>query len=285
MDSRTQQTPAVDAPTFTIVCVTNDRATLERFLLPSLEKQTASYELRLVDNAIERHPSAAAALNAGARGARGKHLAFIHQDVALLSPTALADAAAAMDKLPDVGIAGPIGMAECGPDWKWGVGHGAVLGGDWPGKPVPGFTPVTGPTPVQTLDELLLIIPATVFARCTFDEKACNDWHLYGVDYSLTVRSLGLTAYVLPIPVLHLSLGTIGLVYFKALARVVRKHRSVRRIFTTCAATYAVPRLVAPLWNPFFHFGMVYYRMFRHWIGWKKRPRAAAPGGAAPTPP
>lgn len=38
------------------------------------------------------------------------------------------------------------------------------------------------PIPVQTLDELLLIIPRRVFEGHKFDESTCDGWHLYGVE-------------------------------------------------------------------------------------------------------
>jgi len=56
---------------------------------------------------------------------------------------------------------------------------------------------------VQTLDECLLIVPGSVFAKLHFDEKTFDGWDCYGADYCLSVRQLGLKAYVIPIPCSH----------------------------------------------------------------------------------
>ncbi len=38
-----------------------------------------------------------------------------------------------------------------------------------------------------------------------FDEEVCDDWHLYAVDYCLSVEKLGYNAYVIPMYVYHRS--------------------------------------------------------------------------------
>jgi hypothetical protein len=88
--------------------------------------------------------------------------------------------------------------------------------------------------PVTTLDELLLIIPRAVFERLPFDQLACPGWHLYGVDYCLTVSRLGLRPYVLPLPVRHLSDGAMNDDYYRTLNRLAAKHRTAGVIPTTC---------------------------------------------------
>jgi hypothetical protein len=84
---------------------------------------------------------------------------------------------------------------------------------------------IESPAEVMTVDECLAIVPRAVFAGRQFDEQLCDGWHLYVVDYCLRVKAAGLKAYVLPAVVHHASGGRLGLAYFKALGKVLRRYR------------------------------------------------------------
>jgi len=183
-----------------VVCVSNNRETLRRILLPSLKEQTAKYEMILVDNTVCRFKSAAAALNFGAAQATGKYVMFVHQDVELGSKTWLAEAEKRLDPILGLGIAGVIGMSEQGSTYEERLrGFICNCGQDW-GKPV------TEPQAVQTLDECLMFVPRETFQG--FDEKTFDGWHCYGCDYALTMNEQGKGAYVIPGYVYHRSLAT-----------------------------------------------------------------------------
>ena len=97
-----------------IVCVFNDWEVLERFLLRSLDTQTAPYEMHLVDNTNGRFKSAAEALNFGGQQATGKYIMFVHQDVYLASTVWLESVENTLDTLPKLGIAGVAGKTKNG---------------------------------------------------------------------------------------------------------------------------------------------------------------------------
>lgn len=177
-----------------VVCVFNDRITLEHNLLNSLRGQDVEYELILVDNTHGAFKSAASALNRYAIKARGKFIMCVHQDVVLLSKSWLRDVEATLETIPDLGIAGCAGISE-------GGGHlGFILDRFYLfGKPL------DIPQIVQSLDECLLMIPKDVFSRQSFDEQTFNGWHCYGADYCLNVQLFGLRAYVIPGPIHHNS--------------------------------------------------------------------------------
>jgi hypothetical protein len=218
---------------FTLISVYNRPEVLERVLLPSLERQTVRPELRLIDNRGGRYSSAADALNAGAEGAAGRYLMFVHQDVDLREPDFLERAGAMLDALPDLGIAGVVGMndAEDRREDRW---RNRVIQGEGQAFFELGGPLLTAPEPVQTLDELLLIVPAAVFSRLKFDSEACPHWDLYGVEYCLSVRREGLRAYALPLLVHHVSKGVLGGRYYHSLGRVLRKHRGREgRVYST----------------------------------------------------
>ncbi|WP_455240527.1 glycosyltransferase [Methanothermobacter tenebrarum] len=220
-----------------IICVYNDESILEEFLLKSLKRQTVEFELILINNTSGRFKSAAKALNHGGNRANGNYIMFVHQDVRLCSDSWLEECERMLEELPDLGIAGVAGISEKG-KINSDRGRNVFLMRDPPIK-WPWGKKITRPERVQTLDEFLLIIPMDVFDQLKFDEVTCDDWHLYGVDYCLSVRELGYYTYVLPLNVHHLggtfdvrksiltlivNLGPLPDTYFRTLKKVLEKH-------------------------------------------------------------
>ena len=223
-----------------IACIYNNGKILNDYLLKSLKNQTVDYELILLDNAKGKYKSAAEALNYGGRRAKGKYIMFVHQDVDLSSNSWLGDVEKMLDSLPTVGIVGVAGMKA-----KKSV-MTLVKHGDpprWAGSII-----IKKPEEVQTLDECLVIIPKSVFKSLQFDEKICDDWHLYAVDYCLSVKRLGYDVYVIPMYVYHLSpgikpknklrivldLGPFPKGYYLTMKKILQKHKGYyKRIYAT----------------------------------------------------
>ena len=61
---------------------------------------------------------------------------------------------------------------------------------------------------VDSLDELLFVIPRELVLREPLAEAAELAWHAYAVEYGLRVRSLGLRVCAVDIPLTHNSLTT-----------------------------------------------------------------------------
>jgi GT2 family glycosyltransferase len=221
------------------ICVYNNRSLLERYLIRSLNNQTVNYEAIFIDNTSGRFKSAAEALNYGGEKAGGDYLMFIHQDVFLCSHSWLRNAEALLESLRNLGAAGVSGKEEGGMWTLTSVVHGKPL-------TLSGEIYAEKPVEVQVLDECLMIVPRSVFNTLKFDEKTCVGWHLYGVDYCLTARKLGLDIYVLPLPTYHrstgmrkpmeiiLSLEAHPKEYYQTLEKLLSKHKDVKKIFTTC---------------------------------------------------
>ena len=225
---------------FSIVCIFNNKEVLDNLLLASLKEQTSPYELILVDNTAQKYESASNALNKGAQDAKGDYLMFVHQDVSLGSRYNLKYAEEVLAGLPDLGAAGVAGRAKNG---GYSIMHHGI-----PPSPVPNCFGMTKPVRTQTLDECLIMVPKSVFKVIQFDEKTCDDWHLYTVDYCLSLANLGFKVYVLPMYVYHQSLGThdanilqdimhLGPYpegYYQTLAKLISKHKSrCKNIYTT----------------------------------------------------
>jgi GT2 family glycosyltransferase len=230
---------------FSIVIVYNNKQILNAWTLKSLAAQTARHELILIDNEKGTYKSAAQGLNEGSRKATGKYIMCVHQDVELCDRDFLEKAELLLDGLGDVGIMGVAGMSAVGNSHAE-KRKNVILQG-YPGKTQWG-NEIKRPEEVQTLDECLLIIPVNVFKKNNFDEKSCDDWHLYGVDYCLSVQEAGLKAYVLPLQIYHRSKGSSALpantflrlgsktpAYYRSLSKVLKKHKDfVSEITTTC---------------------------------------------------
>jgi glycosyltransferase involved in cell wall biosynthesis len=201
-----------------VVCVYNDKRILREYLESSLDAQTSGLEKILIDNSQNKYESAAKALNEGAARANGKYVLFIHQDVRLYPETWLADAEKILDSLQNVGIAGLAGKKDSEGVMS-NITHGI------PPRPV-SESRIDRVETTQTVDECAVIVPKSVFDVLRFDEEVCDNWHLYGVDYSLSVRNLGLEVFVLPLEAYHRSAAySISGSYYKSLQKVLRKHR------------------------------------------------------------
>lgn len=211
-----------------VVCVYNNKKLLDNYLLKSLKKQTVNYELILIDNMQGKFESAAKALNYGGEQAKGKYLMFTHQDVDLYSNSWLEEVKQILDKLPNLGIAGVAGKSKNKEGAITNIKH------DSPPR-FAGKIQFEKPTKVQTVDECLIIIPKSLFAKLQFDENTCHDWHLYAVDYCLSAKRLGSDIYVIPVFIYHRSSGySMSEKYFVTLEKVLKKHKEhYNQIYTT----------------------------------------------------
>jgi len=210
-----------------IVTCFNDRDILDNFLLKSLHNQTSEFELIALDNTKNIFKSASSALNFGGKKAKGKYIMYVHQDVDLHSNKWLEEVEKCLDDFPNLGIAGVAGKKNTkGVMTTIDHGHPSKLAGK---------IKIQTPEIVQTLDECLVIIPRKIFNTLQFDEDTCDDWHLYAVDYCLSVKKLGFDVYVIPIYVYHRSDGaSFSEMYYCTLEKILLKYKNeYNAIYTT----------------------------------------------------
>jgi hypothetical protein len=213
-----------------IVCVYNNRDVLNNWLLKGLKNQTVNYELIALDNTEGKYKSATEALNLGGWRARGKYIMFVHQDVDLSSNSWLEEVEKMLDDLHNLGIAGVAGKKDYRGTMT-NIKHG------YPPEHAGSIT-IKKPEEVQTLDECLTIVPKSIFNVLQFDETVCDDWHLYAVDYCLSIKKLGFDAYAIPMFVYHRSHGYSIISgsenYQLTLEKVWKKHKKhYKKIYTT----------------------------------------------------
>lgn len=227
-----------------VICVYNNSFLLNSILGPSIERQEGNHEKILLDNTKGWYDSAARALNQGADQAHGDYLMFVHQDVEIPGTEWLNAKEKILNRIPDLGIAGPIGVSVGGNV----IGKVCNCGHDY-------GEAVDAPTEVQTIDELCLIIPRLVFKRLRFDQRLFDGWHCYGADYCMSVRRLGLKPYVIPAYVYHRSYAQNTDRYGKYLLRLYRKHHQTVATTSGIAsplgyAVYSAIPVVAALTGP-----------------------------------
>lgn len=220
--------PAAASPRapVTIVCVANDQGVREHCLdrsIAALLHDAPDTEYLPIDNTGGDYDTAGAALNEGARRARHNYVVFVHQDVFLHSLRALEEAAAAMANDPSIGMIGAYGSTETG---------GAV--GQMRDRVLLLGDPPSEPSDVESLDEVLFILPQERVMREPLSEDPDLAWHAYAVDYGLRMRAQGMRVVATNIPLTHNSL-TINLARLDTAHRAVaERHPWALPVHTTC---------------------------------------------------
>ncbi len=202
-----------------IICVYNNKEILDEYLVKSLSKQDIEYELILVDNRNNEFSSAASALNYGARKAHGDYIIFAHQDINFTSNNWLKNTENEISNLSNVGIIGVAGK----------INDSLVYSNIKQGLNPVDVSPykLEQVQAASTLDECILIVPKDVFEDNPFDEYNCDNWHLYGVDYVLSIKKKGFDAYLIPTMLEHRSKGaSMSEGYYITLSKLQKKHFS-----------------------------------------------------------
>lgn len=238
----------------TIVIVSNRANPEIELTVQSVGAQNISCEVIIIDNRNNsKFQSATAALNWGGDRASGRYIFFAHQDIELTDSRFLQKAVDILDGLPNLGAAGVAG-ARPHPE-KGGVQRVNRITHGVPARPW--GEEITRATPVQTLDECLLVVPRDIFKKVRFDEQTCDGWHLYGVDLCLSCKAIGLEVYALPLPIYHVSDGasarkkkgfsltSIDQAYFDLFEKVRKKHKDNFEMIYTTSSSFSTGTPVA----------------------------------------
>jgi hypothetical protein len=177
-----------------IVCVYNDPAVRQGCLDRSIRENVSEgldVEYIPIDNVRGAYRSAGAALNYGASLAKNDVVVFVHQDAFLHSLEMIVKAAGRM-RTDGFGVLGAVGVAADG-RVVGQVRDRVVLVGE----------PAYCPSDVDSVDEVLFMVPRSVVLRERLTESAEMAWHGYAVEYGLRVQGLGLRVGVADIPLTH----------------------------------------------------------------------------------
>ncbi len=225
MSGQSRTTPPA-AMTIDIAAPVNEHDVLAYCLQRSPDLVDGGARLRT----YEGFPSAGAALNRALEESEAEVVVLVHQDV-YLPRGFLGRLSASLARLsaidPDWAVVGAIG-----------IDAGSVLHGrTWSSglKRLIGDV-VDQPTPIESLDELMLVVRRASGVR--FDE-GLPGFHLYGTDIVQLAKAKGLKSYVVDSPVIHHSRPVVDLSggYFNAYGYLQRKWREV----------LPVPNLICPI--------------------------------------
>jgi hypothetical protein len=180
----------LSAENFCAIAAVNDDHILQECLARSPDIAAGRLRIKTIRDA----ETMALAYNSAREECEAEICLFVHQDVYL--PEGWLDRAIELlnglsRTHPDWAVAGPYGVTGGGRHvgCVWDVTLGRELGGS-------GFEP----TPVGSLDELLLIVRQDSGLR--FDPQL-PDFHLYGTDIVQTALRSGHGAYAVDLPVVH----------------------------------------------------------------------------------
>jgi Glycosyltransferase like family len=215
----------MDQDRFSIVVAVNNHQVLQNNLLrsPSLANGSSTHQI-IVE---EGFSAAGAAYNSGLDAALNDIVIFIHQDVYLPDgwmqqlTESIRTLEAAGQKW---GVLGCFGVTK---DHRDGLGQVYSTGLGLIGKPV------AVPTPVDTLDEIVLIFRNSSGLR--FDPEVPN-FHMYGADICLEARQRGLSSYAIPAFCVHNTRQIFKLpTDFRVAYRYMkRKWRHCMPVYTSC---------------------------------------------------
>ena len=215
--------------TISVICVYNNESQFQTQLRKSLNAQNIRYELVGINNSESSFSSAAAALNYGVRKATGDILIFSHQDIFLKTENELTELAEAIQSCPIGCIVGTQGVKEPSKLYYENLTAGREY--------IPQLNRKYEKKlyEVSCIDEGLFGMLRKTWEAHPFDEKLCDNWHLYGVEVCLWARKNGNKVFVYPAHIHHFSMGTISLGYMKNLKLLCKEYRAdFQYIWTTC---------------------------------------------------
>jgi hypothetical protein len=208
---------------FTVVAAVNSREVLDANLLRSPDlSRTPEHQVLLK----EGFASASLAYNSAIEEARHDLMLFVHQDV-YLPEGWFCDVRRSIHALERNGASWGVlgaygardGLRGVGRIYTTGIGfHGCVI---------------DAPEPIQTLDEITLIIRKSSGLR--FDSQLPH-FHMYGVDLCLGAKSQGLTNYAIPASCVHNTNQILILPeeFYRCYWYVKRKWAAFLPIHTSC---------------------------------------------------
>ena len=213
----------------TIICCYNNEEQYKSELIASIELQTEKCDVIALNNTENLFKSSSEAFNSVMNKIKTRYVVFSHQDICMTKGWSLSKFIDYMTlaKVGDIyGVAGT-SLQEFGV--LSAIYHGKNQSPAWERK-------LTGIQKCDTIDECFFGGMADTFRRYPFNEKLCNNWHLYAVERCLNNRLYGHEVYVCEIPLIHLSKGKINREFninFRALCKSYSRYYT--EIYTTCA--------------------------------------------------
>jgi hypothetical protein len=211
---------------FTIVAAVNDMEVLERnlYLSPGI-RDDGKHQIIVKRN----YRAASLAYNEAIEEARNEIILFVHQDVYLPEEwfMSLRGALSYFEKEKiSWGVLGCYGTRE---ELRRGEGFGNVYSNGWGNI----GSRIKKPEPVQTLDEIVLMIRKSSGLR--FDPTLPH-FHMYGADICMSAKEKGMTSYVIPAFCIHNTNQVVNLPreFYECYRHIKRRWKKYLPIRTPC---------------------------------------------------
>ena len=171
-----------------VACCANDIKMMEEMLLPSLEMQNAEIDKLIIDNSKGKYKSAAEAYNKEIKNKECDIIIFAHQDFGFKSSNSIEKIISIFEDNEKI----LLGLA--------GMDLDGVVYSNLKYKNEEFITNNRVNTKLKkvvSLDECFFAIRKNDFDKFQFNEKVCDDWHLYVVElcYRMSIED-GYTVYV-----------------------------------------------------------------------------------------
>lgn len=238
----------------TVVCCWNNEKVYSDFV-GTLKAQTCQCEIIGIDNrGNQGFTSCAAAYNSVIDRIKTKYVIYSHQDILLNDQEALEKFVSYLERTGQDDI---LGVAGTKFDIYDGGFSNIFYRNNATGELVHSTTyfPEGGMMECDTLDECFFGGHTEHFREYPFDERVCDNWHLYAVESSLRTKALlGGKVWCCDVSLLHLSSGTISPTFQYGFYKVCRKYADYFPfIRTTCGTArtdfiHLFPRFIY-LWS------------------------------------
>lgn len=211
----------------TIVCCYNNETQLKNELLASIYKQIERCDLILIDNRTQEFNSCSKALNSVLKRINTEYVIFSHQDIIMTENYTLSKFVNYMSNGKTGDIYGVAGASIEKNGLLSTMYHGKNKEPVWEVK-------LTGIQPCDAVDECFFGGKTKTFQKSPFNEKICNNWHLYAAERCIYTRTNGHSVYVCDVPIIHSSKGKLSHEFnlnFRNLCKAYAKYYS--EIYTT----------------------------------------------------
>ena len=180
--------------------------------------------------------SCAAAYNSVIDRVKTKYVMYSHQDILLHDPEVLTKFVSYLERIGQDDILGAAGVKF---DSSGGISNVSHIN-NRTGEIVHGTAkfPEGGMIECGTVDECVFGGHTEHFRQYPFDEKVCNNWHLYAAESCLRTKAFcGGKVWCCDMPVFHLSSGTVSPTFFYGFYKMCRKYADYFPfIRTTCGS-------------------------------------------------
>ncbi len=220
----------------TIICCYNNKKVFDGFI-KTISQQNCPCEIIAINNSGNKNfTSCAAAYNSVIEQVKTKYVVYSHQDILLDKPDTLEKFINVLDTLqPDdiLGVAGVI--FEDHARYVYTNIHQFF---NKELKYASDYRVVGNVMKCDTVDECFFGGFSEHFKNYPFDEKICDNWHLYAAEACLRTKAISGTVWICNTDLTHLSIGKVSIPFYRNFYAMCRKYRNVFPfIRTTCAET------------------------------------------------